>query len=169
MLDDTTIKEFLRDEYGAVVNAVALVCGDLAAAEDAVQEALVRAWNRSEGGEPIESLTSWVVVVALNLVRGGRRRIFAERRARERLAGSVWAPADPPGTDLVDVGSALAALPRRQREVAVLHHLLGMTTLEVAEAFGVNDGSVKNSLAKARTALAISLGADDQENDDARA
>ena len=49
--------------------AVSLACGSRAAAEDAVQEALARAWERSERGEHIESLRAWVMKVAINLVR----------------------------------------------------------------------------------------------------
>jgi DNA-directed RNA polymerase specialized sigma24 family protein len=58
LLDDATIRTFLRDDYARVVGAVALVSGSRPAAEDAVQEALLRAWSRSERGEPIDSLAS---------------------------------------------------------------------------------------------------------------
>jgi transposase InsO family protein len=46
------------------VVAVGLATGSFSAAEDAVQEALVRAWARSEKGETIESLPAWVASVA---------------------------------------------------------------------------------------------------------
>ena len=85
MLDDTTIREFLRDDYPRLVNAVALLTGDLPAAEDAVQEALVRAWIRSDRGDVIDSLPAWVAVVAMNLTRSGWRRATAERRAGATL------------------------------------------------------------------------------------
>ena len=53
MLDDTTIREFLGDDYPRLVNAVALLTGDLPAAEDTVQEALVRAClSLLSGGAP---------------------------------------------------------------------------------------------------------------------
>ena len=114
MLDDTTIREFLRDDYPRLVNAVALLTGDLPAAEDAVQEALVRAWIRSDRGDVIESLPAWVAVVAMNLTRSGWRRVTAERRARARLASVV--ADDSRSVDRVDVQRALAGLPRRQRQ-----------------------------------------------------
>src|SRR3989442_3147294 len=118
-LDEDTIREFLAAEYPRLVAAIALVSGSRSAAEDAVQEALARAWERSERGERIESLRAWVTTVALNLVRSGFRRLRAERKARARLT-------EPPGPspmvsveDLVDVRRALATLPRRQREATV--------------------------------------------------
>ena len=167
MLDDTTIREFLRDDYPRLVNAVALLTGDLPAAEDAVQEALVRAWIRSDRGDVIESLPAWVAVVAMNLTRSGWRRVTAERRARALLASVV--ADDSRGVDRVDIQRALAGLPRRQRQIAVLRYFLQMDTREVADALGVSEGTVKNSLAKARAALAVTLQIDEQEENDVEA
>lgn len=133
-----------------------MVCGSFPAAEDAVQEALLRAWTRSSRGEEIERLGAWVVTVALNLSRGGLRRRIAERRARERVGSARESHPEPSG-DPVDVHRALASLPRRQREVAVLRYLLDMDTKEVARVLRVSDGTVKNSLSKARAALAAQL------------
>jgi RNA polymerase sigma-70 factor (ECF subfamily) len=68
-----------------------------------------------------------------------------------------------PSEDFVDVTRALAILPRRQREVAVMRYLLEMSTREVAQATGVGEGTVKNSLSKARAALAKQLDVVDEE------
>lgn len=168
MLDDTTIREFLRDDYPRLVNGVALLAGDVTSAEDAVQEALVRAWIRSDRGDDIESLPAWVAVVAMNLTRSGWRRVTAERRARARLASAV-ASDDARSVDRVDIQRALAGLPRRQRQIAVLRYFLHMDTREVADALGVSEGTVKNSLSKARAALAVNLQIDEQEENDVEA
>jgi RNA polymerase sigma factor (sigma-70 family) len=145
-----------------VVNAVALASGSYPAAEDAVQEALVRAWMRSERGEQLDSLPAWVAAVAFNLTRSGWRRAMAERRARRRMPESSGAAAAPSG-DHVDVARALEALPRRQREVAVLRYLLEMSTAEVAAALKIGEGTVKSSLARARAHLAEALAVRDTE------
>ncbi|HEY6650772.1 MAG TPA: sigma-70 family RNA polymerase sigma factor [Actinomycetota bacterium] len=167
MLDDTTIREFLRDDYPRLVNAVALLTGDVSAAEDAVQEALVRAWIRSDRGDIIASLPAWVAVTAMNVTRSRWRRVTAERRARALLASAT--PSDDVGADRVDVERALAGLPRRQRQISVLRYFLQLDTREVADALGVSEGTVKNSLSKARTALATSLRIDEQEENDVEA
>jgi RNA polymerase sigma factor (sigma-70 family) len=147
------------------VNAVALASGSYAAAEDVVQEALVRAWMRSERGERLESLPAWVAAVALNLTRSGWRRAMAERRARGRsLQRSVSAV--HPSEEQIDVARALEALPRRQREVAVLRYLLEMSTSEVAAALGITEGTVKSSLARARAHLVEALAVHDTEVND---
>jgi DNA-directed RNA polymerase specialized sigma24 family protein len=52
-VDEVELRRFLGEHHSRLVGAVPLVTGDLASAEDAVQEAIVRAWERSERGEEI--------------------------------------------------------------------------------------------------------------------
>lgn len=143
---------------------MALACGSRAAAEDAVQEALARAWERSERGEQYESLRAWVTKVAINITRSAYRRMRAERRARERLAGRgqldlMGGQESIGGSERsIDIARALALLPRRQREATVLRYYLDLSVLEVAAALGVNEGTAKTTLFRARQALARSLG-----------
>jgi len=160
-VDEVALREFLHTSYPRLVAAVALACGSRPAAEDAVQEALLRAWERSEKGEEIESLEGWVTTVALNLARSGLRRIRSERRARARLDTS--GVGELPTADRIDVDRALATLPRRQREVAVLRYYLQLDTREVASVLGLNEGTIKSTLFRARVALAGALGIDDSE------
>jgi len=147
-----------------VVAGIALISGSRAAAEDAVQEALARAWERSERGEQIESLKAWVTTVAMNQVRSGFRRLRAERRARERSGPGGWVqtagglPSVPGAEQAVDVRRALMALPRRQREATVLRYYLDLDVVEVARALRVNEGTAKTTLHRARRALAVALG-----------
>jgi RNA polymerase sigma-70 factor (ECF subfamily) len=166
-VDEIAIREFLHTRYPRLVAAVALVCGSRPAAEDAVQEALLRAWERSEKGEEIESLNAWITTVSLNVARSGLRRLMAERRARARLETTTL-PSDAYSGDRVDVERALAALPRRQREAVVLRYYLQMDTREVAGVLGVHEGTVKSTLFRARSALASALGETDTEEADDR-
>lgn len=122
-----------------------------------MQEALVRAWIRSERGERVESLPAWVAAAALNLTRSGWRRTMAERRARRRMPERSGSTASAPSEEHVDVARALEALPRRQREVAVLRYLLEMSTAEVAATLRITEGTVKSSLARARAHLVEAL------------
>lgn len=161
-VDEIAIREFLHTRYPRLVAAVALVSGSRPAAEDAVQEALLRAWERSEKGEEIESLNAWVTTVSLNVARSGLRRLIAERRARSRLEATTL-PGEPAPSYRVDVERALAALPRRQREAVVLRYYLQMDTREVAGVLGINEGTVKSTLFRARAALAGALGETDTE------
>jgi RNA polymerase sigma-70 factor, ECF subfamily len=153
-LDELAVRAFLEEEYPRVVAAVAMVSDSRPAAEDAVCEALARAWERSERGERIESLGAWVTAVAMNLSRSRWRRLMAERRARER-----WQPssADPDSDRAIDVDRALARLSRRQRQAVVLHYYLGYDLKGVARLMGIGEGTAKSTLHRAREALARTL------------
>jgi RNA polymerase sigma-70 factor (ECF subfamily) len=163
-VDEIALREFLHTRYPHVVAAVALACGSRPAAEDAVQEALLRAWERSEKGEDVGSMNAWVTTVAMNLARSGLRRLRSERRAKARLRGSAWADDHAPGAErAVDVERALSVLPRRQREAIVLRYFLQLDTHETAAVLKVSEGTVKSSLARARGALAGALGLEEPE------
>jgi RNA polymerase sigma-70 factor (ECF subfamily) len=166
------IREFVGGEYRQVVGTVELVCGSLPAAEDAVQEALARAWEREARGEDIRSLGAWVTTVALNLARSQLRRRRTERRARDRLVPLARNIPDAPGAagEAHAVREALRALPRRQREVTALRYYLGLDVNEIADHLGISDGTVKSLLFRARQTLAVALtDPPDEEDDDARA
>jgi RNA polymerase sigma-70 factor (ECF subfamily) len=162
-MDEYTIREFLARDYPKVVAGVALLCGSRAMAEDAVQEAVVRAWERSERGESIQSLPAWTAVVATNMVRSRFRRLRVERRERLRAGGMPapvtdgW-PAGEAAEDRAVVLAALSALPRRQREATVLRYYLDLDVVEVARALGVTEGTAKTTLHRARRTLLAALG-----------
>jgi RNA polymerase sigma factor (sigma-70 family) len=60
--------------------------------------------------------------------------------------------------DTVDLGRALARLPRRQRAMVVLRYLEDIGVAEVAELLGVREGTVKSQTARAVTKLRTALG-----------
>jgi len=123
-----------------------------------VQEALLRAWERTD---PIEHLDAWIITVALNLTRSGLRRIGAERRARVRLAASGPSPSQT--DERIDIERALSRLPQRQREAVVRRYVLDHTTAEIAASMGTGEGTVKSQLSKARAHLAQELAFDPDE------
>ncbi len=153
-LDDETLREFLETSYPRLVAAVALVAGSREAAEDAVQEALARAWERA-GTEQIRSLPAWVTRVSLNLSKSRWRRLRAETRAIDRVKATSTSP---PAETRPDVERALGQLSRRQREVTVLRYYLEMDLQEIAGVLGITEGTVKTQLSRARRALAELLG-----------
>jgi RNA polymerase sigma-70 factor (ECF subfamily) len=159
---------FATEDYRRTVGAVALVVGNRDVAEDAVQEALARAMQRRHREDALREPTAWITVVALNVARRRFRRAATERRAVERLP---VAEPTADATDALALRTAMAALPRRQREVVVLHYFCGWPVAEVARHLGVHDGTVKTSLSRARAALARALDEPtdhSEETDDAR-
>lgn len=152
--------------HARLVRAVGAVCGDVALAEECAQEALLRAWERVDGGAELRSLEAWTVRVALNWCRSQQRRRGAEDRALQRLRPVPDATNDPRpvGDELM---TAIADLPPRQREVVVLHYLLDMGIDDIATAVDTSAGAVKNALFHGRAALAERLTPTDEQEEPA--
>jgi RNA polymerase sigma-70 factor (ECF subfamily) len=157
-VDESRFDDFFLFEYARLVSTIGLVTGDIDVATDAVDEACARAWERLRRGKEIDSLVAWVRVVALNVARGRFRRRATERRARHRLATREVAPLASEAAVAVDVQRALAELPRRQREVVVLHYFVDLSIDDIAAQLDIASGTVKTSLHRARAALAVALG-----------
>jgi RNA polymerase sigma-70 factor (ECF subfamily) len=134
-----------------LVATVYAMTGNLAEAEDAVQEAYARAWQRwdrlTREGDPLP----WVRTVASRLA------ISTWRRTRSRLRAQLrHGPApDVPGlsADRVALVAALRKLNPDQRRAVVLHHLLDLPVEEVARETGVSSGAVRTRLSRARRLL----------------
>jgi RNA polymerase sigma-70 factor (ECF subfamily) len=148
--------------YGAtgrrVVAQVYAMIGDLAEAEDAVQEAYSRAWQRWDAVSDYTDPAAWVRVVAYRIA------VSNWRRARRRLA-AYHRNGPPPdtgelGPDTVALVDALRQLPAVQRRAIVLHHLVDMSVREVADETGSTESAVKARLMRGRQALAEILGDD---------
>lgn len=138
-----------------LVAAVYAATGDLAEAEDAVQEAYARAWQRwdrlTAEGDP----TPWVRTVALRLA------VSSWRRARNRMRAHFrhGPPPDLPdlAPDRVTLIHALRELKPEQRTAVVLHHLLDLPIEQVARETGVSPGAVRTRLSRARKTLGSHL------------
>jgi RNA polymerase sigma factor (sigma-70 family) len=141
------------------VAAAQRVTGERASAEDAAVEALTKAHLRWSylAGEEWRDL--WVLRVSVN--------------EAIRHLPRVARPVTPPeGVDLAEMvatremlGWALTALPRRQREVVVLRHLLGLSEVEVAMALQISHGTVKTHLRRGLAVLRSRLQPDRKERD----
>ena len=166
-MDEAAIRLFLETDYHRLVAGFWLLADGEAVAEEAVQEALARAWERSERGEHIESLTAWVATTAANILRSGIRRRIVERRARKRLGPLARHESAPsPTSELrIDMGRAIRALPRRQREAVVLRYFADLDSAGVARVLGMSEGAVRTMLHRARATLAAALAEPDREEE----
>jgi RNA polymerase sigma-70 factor (ECF subfamily) len=141
--------------YGRLVVQLYALCGDLAEAEDAVQEAFVTALRRPGRIAEVDNPEAWLRTVAVNRVRGGWRHASVVRRLQPRVPG----PQTPVevGPDHVALVRALGQLDQAVREVVVLFHLADLSVSDVAVELGIPEGTVKSRLARARTRLAVLL------------
>jgi RNA polymerase sigma-70 factor (ECF subfamily) len=148
--EQETFERFFEARYELLLRALFLVTGSLDEAEDATQEAFVRAYERwgqvSRGTNP----AGYVYRTALNIHRSRLRRIRVEVR---RWFASPSPDALAASDDRDELRRALARLPRGQREALVMIEWLGMTDDETAEALGVAPVTVRVRASRARSAL----------------
>ncbi len=151
----SSFQAFYAAAWPRLVGQVFALTGDLAAAEDAVQEAMIRAashWGRIERYHAPEV---WVRRVAVRLALNGFRRARRQAAMLARLGPPPSVVSlDPEDRALVE---ALAKLPRKYREVLVLHHLADLTVEQVSRQLGTPTGTVKGRLVEGRRRLALLL------------
>jgi RNA polymerase sigma-70 factor (ECF subfamily) len=148
--------------YRQLVGQVFGLVGDLAEAEDAVQEAFARVLARPRSFLAADDPERWLRVVALNVARTRYRRRWRFDRFVRAGRVEVAKPASPGlSPDRVALLAALRRLTPAAREAVVLHHLADLPVAEVAATLGVPVGTVKARLARGRAALARLLADDD--------
>jgi RNA polymerase sigma-70 factor, ECF subfamily len=135
--------------------------GDLAEAQDVLQEAYARAWQRWSTVSTYDVPTAWVRTVAWRLAVSRRRKARNRLGAALRLHASQ-APVAEPSPDTAVIVAALRQLPDAQRRALALHYLCDLSVQAVAAETGVSTGTVKSRLSRGRTALAAVVSEMDQ-------
>jgi RNA polymerase sigma-70 factor (ECF subfamily) len=147
--------DFYAASFRRLVGQLYLMTGDHAEAQDAVQEAFVRAWahrgklDRSGAPEAWVRSAAWHVAVS-RWTRARLGRLLTRSNARPE-------PVDGPTPDRVALIEALRRVPAEQRRALVLYHLCDLTVAQIAEETGAAAGTVKARLARGRAALAPHL------------
>lgn len=133
-------EDFWQRERQALYGALALALGDAALAAEAVDEAMVRAYQRWSRIGGYERPAGWVYRVALNWARSRLRR--TKRVLRDGASGAVE-PHEPRDEEL---WRAVADLPPDQRAVIALRYQLDWPLEWIAEALQLPIGTVKSRL-----------------------
>jgi RNA polymerase sigma-70 factor, ECF subfamily len=128
-----------------------LTGGRAAEAEEGVQETWIRAVEGLGGFAWRSSLKTWLAGIAIHWSRERARRL----RREESLPDEEAVPAPPIRREIerLDLERAVAALPAGYREALVLHDVEGYTHDEVARLRGIEVGTSKSQLSRARRAL----------------
>lgn len=143
----------LMDTYGRLLLGLCIMLlKDHQLAEDAVQETFLRAWRT--GGLREDTERAWLVRVAANICRDYQRSRwfrFVERRVTPE---DLTIPVPPQENDVI---REVKRLPRKEREVIVMHYWGGMSAAEIAESLGIARASVYRRMENAKKKLKLEL------------
>ncbi len=158
----TTFEDFFHANHEKLLRVLYLASGDRHEAEDLVQEAFVRVYERWDRVRETENPAGYLYRTALNVHRSrGRRMALATRKALR------VAPRREPAPDLASAAGdrdairrALRSLPLGQRQAVVLVEWLGMSDEEAGTILGVAAVTVRVRISRARTRLQAMLRGD---------
>lgn len=155
MADADSFDAFYAASVRRVTSQLYAMTGRTAEAEDCVQEAYARAWQRWRKVSGYADPEAWVRTVAYRISVDAWRRALSRSIAHRRHGAADDIPGL--GPDHVAIIAALRQIPSPQRRAIVLYHLVGMPVDQVASETGVPVGTVKARLARGRQALAALL------------
>ncbi|GAA1631052.1 SigE family RNA polymerase sigma factor [Actinoplanes couchii] len=152
--------DFYRDTSRRLLRYAYGLTGDAAEAQDLVQEAYARAWQRWKRLAGYDDPEAWLRLV-VNRLSADRWRRIGIRRARAAAEPPI-PPVDPPSEDVVLLVRAMRELPDRHRRALALHYLLDRSIAEIAEETGSSQNTVKSWLSRGRAALAAALASEER-------
>ncbi|MEV4760707.1 sigma-70 family RNA polymerase sigma factor [Micromonospora sp. NPDC049559] len=136
------------EEHGAALLAYGTrLTGDRAAAEDVLQETLIRAWRHSAKLSELDgSVRGWLFTVARNIItdRARARAVRPVEVAEREVTVAVERDHADRVVDSLVALEALERLPDEQRSVLVEIYLRGRSLHETADRLGIPTGTVKS-------------------------
>jgi RNA polymerase sigma-70 factor (sigma-E family) len=160
---DERFAAYVRDRGEHHLRAAVLLTGDWHAAEDLVQESLVklyRAWPKlREDGDP----DAYLRRIMVNTRQSWWRARWRREKPVDDLPETVIADFADGQALSAQVRQALQALPRQQRAVLVLRYFADLPEAEVAGLLGCSPGTVKTHTHRGLRALRENLGEDHYE------
>ncbi|THV27718.1 SigE family RNA polymerase sigma factor [Glycomyces paridis] len=144
--------DLYEKHFSELAAQVCAYLGDATEAQDLVQEAFLRAWQRWDRVGGYEEPVAWVRRVAWNLATSRHRRNQVARKFLQKSSAPEPAPAASP--DHVALVAALKQVPAKRRQALVMHYMADMTIAAIAKETGAREGTVKSWLHRGRKELA---------------
>jgi RNA polymerase sigma-70 factor (sigma-E family) len=152
------VTDLFRAHHLELVRLALVMTGDLATAEDVVQDAFERLHRGWHGLRQPSSGLAYVRSSVLNGCRSVHRRAAVARKHAPRLAEPPALGTPDAADDRGELTAALRRLPRRQREVLVLRYYLDLDVAEIAGTLRIAPSSVRAANTRGLSALARALG-----------
>ncbi|MFZ1042838.1 MAG: sigma-70 family RNA polymerase sigma factor [Anaerolineales bacterium] len=160
--DRSAYGELVRRHYAEVVRVVYRLCGDSALAEDAAQEAFLRAWVKLPTFQAASPLRNWLLRIVVNVALDVLRKKPEEELEEEQIL-LVPDPGLGPESALIEkeradsVQRAIQSLPEAARSVLVLREYGELSYQEISGVLDIPVGTVMSRLNYARTRLRAEL------------
>jgi RNA polymerase sigma factor (sigma-70 family) len=161
--DQRAYARLLERHQAVAFRAACLITGSAAEAEDATQEACVKAWLALRRFRPEAPFRPWLVQIAINEARNrrrgaGRRATLALRLGPAPAASSPSAETEAlAGEEREQLASAVGRLREDDQLVIAARYFLGLSEAETATALGLRRGTVKSRLSRALGRLQTEL------------
>lgn len=167
--DRVAFAELVERHRRVAFRVAYLVTGSAADAEDAAQEAFVKAYLKLDTFKPGAAFRPWLLTIVGNEARNRRRaegrRLHYQTRAASLSGLNIPAPSPEDSAELAEAGRLLIAavnkLPEAERLIVGLRYFLDLSEKETALAADVPAGTVKSRLARALARLRGVLEAED--------
>ena len=154
--EDRSFEEFFAAEHSRLFGALCLVTGDRSEAEEIMQDAFLRLWERWEHVAEVDDPSAYLFRTAMNVFRNRYRRAALAVRKTISLAPTEDALATVEDRD--SVVRALRALTPDQRAAVVLMGYVGLTSEEAGKLLGMRAGTVRTLAMRARAAIREKVG-----------
>ncbi|WP_062386013.1 RNA polymerase sigma factor [Demequina iriomotensis] len=153
-----TLDALMRERGRALYGYAFVLAGSADAADDLLQEALVRAFKRGRGPESLEAAHAYVKRAMQTALIDAHRRASARPQRDHREADRV-AP-DPTGASSTRDAllQAVQSLPPRERTCVVMRYFDGLSSTAIAADLGLSAGTVRGYLSTAIATLQRTYG-----------
>lgn len=164
--DRRAFEQLVERHAAAVLRLAVAVSGDTSAAEDALQQTFLSAYQHASGYRGDASVRTWLFTIARNAAYRLRAKAEREQPVEEPLmklgAEAGWGTEDPEAIAIAAerkeaLREAMARLCTADREVLVLRDLEGLSGAEAAQILGLGERALKSRLHRARLRLAAAL------------
>ena len=161
-MDRTTFDRLVLEHLAAAQRFAIRLTGDPSAAEDLMQDALLKAHRARQTFRGQSKFTTWLFQIVVNCFRDGLDRQKA-RGACEPIGEEIEQTIASPGDEAqakelgAQIAAAVSKLPPRQREVLVLSAYEGLSIGEIARVLSMSEQNVRTTLYLARERLKSQL------------
>ncbi|MGI8498341.1 MAG: RNA polymerase sigma factor [Gemmatimonadaceae bacterium] len=158
--DSIAERELYEAHVDRIYRLAFRMAGDDTLAQDFTQETFIRAFDKLDAFRGDSAFSTWLHSIAVSVTLNGLRKVkrFRQRETSIEAADSVTVSTRRSEPDLkMRLAAAIDALPPGYRTVFVMHDVEGYTHEEIGAALGVQEGTSKAQLSRARAKLRDSL------------